>query len=75
MPIAKIMAALLLSSPLTSGRFLVLDIFASCSGSKSMLSVFADAIVRNVPDVRKASVSVLNDGAAVTELLKTVGTG
>ena len=40
-----------------------------------MLSVFAEAIVRNVPVVRKASVSVLSDGAAVVADCSNVGTG
>lgn len=40
-----------------------------------MLSVFADAMVKNVPLVRKPSVSVLRDGAAVAEVLRRSGTG
>jgi hypothetical protein len=40
-----------------------------------MFSVFADAHVRNVPGVRKASVRVLRDGAAVVADWSSMGTG
>ena len=40
-----------------------------------MFSVFAEAIVKNVPVVKKPRVSVLRDGAAVAEVLSKAGTG
>lgn len=40
-----------------------------------MFSVFAEAIVKNVPVVKKPRVSVLRDGAAVAEVLSNAGTG
>lgn len=40
-----------------------------------MLSVLADAMVKKVPLVRYRSVSVLNDGASVTDVLRRAGTG
>jgi hypothetical protein len=73
--IANRKAARLLMSPRTRGLFLVRLILASCAGSKSMLSVFADAMVKKVPLVRKPSVRVLRDGAAVTDVLSRPGTG
>jgi hypothetical protein len=39
------------------------------------LSVFADAMVRNVPLVRKPRVRVLREGAAVTDVLSRPGIG
>ena len=73
--IAKISADLLLTSPLTKGLFRVLLIFASYSGSNSMFNVFADAIARNVPLVRKSKVKVLREGASVALTLSKSGTG
>jgi hypothetical protein len=72
---AKRKAARLLIRPRTKGLFLVRLILASWAGSKSMLSVFADAMARKVPLVRKPSVRVLRDGAAVTDVLSRPGTG
>lgn len=40
-----------------------------------MFKVFADAMHANVPLVRKASVSVLREGASVTDVLNSAGTG
>jgi hypothetical protein len=40
-----------------------------------MFNVFAEAQVRNVPLVRKASVKVLSDGAAVVAVWSISGTG
>lgn len=68
-------AARVLMSPRTKGLFLVRLILASNAGSNSMLSVFADAMVKNVPLVRKPSVRVLSDGAAVADVLSRPGTG
>ena len=68
-------AARLLRRPRTKGLFLVRLILASKAGSKSMLSVFADAMVRNVPLVRKPRVRVLREGAAVTDVLSRPGIG
>ena len=73
--IANSRAARLLTSPRTSGLFFVRLIFASCAGSKSILSVFAEAIVRNVPVVRNASVRVLSEGASAADMLSNAGTG
>ena len=73
--IAKTSAALLLMRPRTSGLFFVLLILASYCGSNSMFKVFAEAICRNVPLVRNKSVSVLSDGASVTDVLSNAGTG
>ena len=73
--IAKRKAARLLMRPRTNGLFFVRLIFASNAGSNSMLRVFADAIVKKVPLVRKPSVRVLRDGAAVTDVLSRPGTG
>ena len=73
--IAKRNAALLLMRPRTRGLFRVRLILASNAGSKSMLSVFADAIVKKVPLVRNPKVRVLRDGAAVTDVLRRPGTG
>lgn len=77
MPVAmaKRTAARLLTSPRTSGLFRVRLIFASYEGSKSMLSVFAEAIVRKVPPVRYRNVSALREGASVTDVLRRAGTG
>jgi hypothetical protein len=72
---AKRKAARLPMRPRTRGLFLVRLILASKAGSNSMLSVFADAMVKNVPLVRKPSVSVLRDGAAVTDVLSKPGIG
>jgi hypothetical protein len=72
---AKRRAPRLLISPRTSGRFLVLLIFASCSGSSIMFRAFADALVRKVPVVRNASVIVLSEGVEVTVVLRRDGTG
>ena len=68
-------AALVLMRPRTRGLFFVRLILASYAGSNSMLSVFADAMVKNVPLVRKPNVSVLRDGAAVADVLSKPGTG
>lgn len=72
---ANNIAARLLTNPRTNGLFRVLLIFASCCGSKSMFKVFADAMHAKVPLVRKASVSVLREGASVTDVLNRAGTG
>jgi hypothetical protein len=40
-----------------------------------MFNVFAEAIVRKVPVVRKASVNVLREGAAVVADCSNAGTG
>ena len=40
-----------------------------------MFNVFAEATVKKVPLVRKRSVKVLNDGAAVAVVLSSAGTG
>lgn len=40
-----------------------------------MFKVFAEAMHAKVPLVRKASVRVLSEGASVTEVLSSAGTG
>lgn len=65
----------LLISPRTRGLFFVRLILASCCGSNSMFNVLADAICKNVPLVRKRSVRVLREGASVTAVLSSAGTG
>ena len=40
-----------------------------------MFKVFAEAICKKVPLVRKSKVRVLSDGASVTEVLRRAGTG
>jgi hypothetical protein len=40
-----------------------------------MFSVFADAMHAKVPVVRNKSVSVLSEGASVTDVLSKAGTG
>jgi hypothetical protein len=72
---AKRKAARLPMRPRTRGLFLVRLILASKAGSNSMLRVFADAMVRKVPLVRKPNVRVLSDGAAVAVVLSRPGTG
>lgn len=73
--IANRTAALLVSNPRTKGRFFVLLILASCSVSKSMFSALAEAMQEKVPVVRKSRVRVLSDGASVTDVLRSAGTG
>lgn len=72
---AKRKAARLLMRPRTRGLLRVRLILASKAGSNSMFSVFAEAIVRNVPLVRKPRVRVLREGASVAEVLRRAGTG
>lgn len=73
--IANTTAALLLTRPRTRGLFRVRLILASYDGSNSMLSVLAEAIVRKVPPVRYRKVSALREGASVTDVLSSAGTG
>jgi hypothetical protein len=40
-----------------------------------MFRVFADAMIENVPVVRNRRVRVLSEGASVTEVLSSAGTG
>lgn len=57
------------------GRLRVRLIFASCSGSKTILSAFADAEQSAVPVVRSASVIADNDDVAVADGRRRSGTG
>ena len=72
---ANNVAARLLTSPRTRGLFFVRLILASWAGSNSMFNVFADAIARNVPLVRKRRVRVLSEGASIAEVLSMSGVG
>lgn len=40
-----------------------------------MFKAFAEAMQENVPLVRKSNVKVLSDGASVTDVLSSAGTG
>lgn len=59
----------------TSGRLRVRLIFASCSGSKSILKAFAEEEHRAVPVVRNKRVSVESEGVAVAAGASKPGTG
>ncbi|CAI6335944.1 unnamed protein product [Periconia digitata] len=72
---ANIIAPRVLISLRTSGLFRVLLIFASCSGSMSILKALADDAHSAVPVVRKNSVSVERDGVAVAVGASSPGTG
>ena len=57
------------------GRLRVRLIFASCSGSKIMLSAFADAEHSAVPVVRSAKVIADSEGEVVVDGKRRAGTG
>jgi hypothetical protein len=59
----------------TKGLFRVRLIFASCSGSMSMLNAFADAEQSAVPDVRNSRVNVESEGVSVADGERRPGTG
>ena len=61
--------------PRTSGRLRVRDIFASCSGSRAMLRVFAEAAHKAVPEVRKTRVRAERDGEVVVVERRRDGVG